>query len=178
MTSHKGVDIDGLKQRFLEAFKVNKTKIVHTCRDVGIGSSEFYRWMNSDKDFAQKIIDLDQEYMEKIEDVAYRQAEEEEDKGMVRYVLNKRHNRFKEGKGPVVHNNQLLGMQSIGVNDLLLSTGMNEEKSKRKELGIRDDEGYKGVKIEEEKSEPESEEASFTEVKNQKKSAILKGPKP
>jgi hypothetical protein len=75
------------KATFLDAYRANTCCVYKACDAAGVSRPTYYVWKNEDAKFRQAIDDIDQEFLDKVEAVAYKKALIEESDEWVNAVL-------------------------------------------------------------------------------------------
>ena len=65
-----------LQEKFIESYEKLANNVSISCKQVGIGRSTFYQWMDKDKDFADQIRDLDEAMLDFVESSLTKQIRE------------------------------------------------------------------------------------------------------
>lgn len=61
------------KKALLQALRKHYGLITHACEDAGVANKTYYRWLESDSEFAQAVKEIDDFVLDKVEKVAYEQ---------------------------------------------------------------------------------------------------------
>jgi hypothetical protein len=86
----------GVKKKFLELYKASCGAISTSALALGIHRTTFYKWLQSDEDFANTVKQLDESFVENVEAKVIKKIEEGSDLWVWRYLKAHRPERWKE----------------------------------------------------------------------------------
>lgn len=77
------------KKQFLEKLPKNFFNITKTCKEVGIARATYYKWINRDKQFREKLIQLQEWILDDLEAMVFEKAFKEKDVKVAMWILER-----------------------------------------------------------------------------------------